>query len=98
MSLCLMPQFVKTPSGKMQRQDPLDAGPAYRNVVGLPGGINSPYFKILQVGACFPSPLGMMGAARVASCWAGTLQVLAAEPRRVGTPCEVRTPDTLLIM
>ena len=33
----------------MQRLDPQDAGPAYRNVVGLPGGVNSPLFKILEV-------------------------------------------------
>jgi hypothetical protein len=30
-------------------QDPQDAGPGYRNVIGLPGGVNSPLFKILQV-------------------------------------------------
>ncbi len=24
------------------------AGPGYRNVVGLPGGVSSPYFKLLQ--------------------------------------------------
>lgn len=24
------------------------AGPGYRNVVGLPGGVKSPYFKLLQ--------------------------------------------------
>jgi peptide methionine sulfoxide reductase MsrA len=40
-------QFVKTPFG-MMRQDPQDAGPGYRNVIGLPGGVNSPLFKILQ--------------------------------------------------
>lgn len=33
----------------MQRLDPQDAGPAYRNVIGLPGGVNSPFFKILKV-------------------------------------------------
>lgn len=33
----------------MDPQDPQDAGPGYRNVVGLPGGVNSPFFKILQV-------------------------------------------------
>ena len=32
----------------MIRQDPQDAGPGYRNVVGIPGGSNSPLFKILQ--------------------------------------------------
>lgn len=40
-------QFVKTPFG-MMRQDPQDAGPGYRNVIGLPGGVNSPLFKVLQ--------------------------------------------------
>eukprot|EP00878_Enallax_costatus_P029288 GHUV01031738.1.p1 GENE.GHUV01031738.1~~GHUV01031738.1.p1 ORF type:complete len:119 (+),score=12.07 GHUV01031738.1:636-992(+) len=32
----------------MMRLDPQDAGPGYRNVVGLPGGVKSPYFQILQ--------------------------------------------------
>lgn len=45
-------QFVprKTRDGKLLalRQDPQDAGPGYRNVVGLPGGIRSPLFKILE--------------------------------------------------
>lgn len=26
----------------------LCSGPGYRNVVGLPGGVSSPYFKLLQ--------------------------------------------------
>jgi hypothetical protein len=26
----------------------LSTGPGYRNVVGLPGGVSSPYFKLLQ--------------------------------------------------
>jgi len=30
------------------RQDPQDAGPGYRNVVGLPGGVASPFFEILK--------------------------------------------------
>jgi peptide methionine sulfoxide reductase MsrA len=41
-------EFKKTPQGVMQRQDPQDAGPGYRNVVGLPGGINSPLFSVLK--------------------------------------------------
>jgi hypothetical protein len=40
-------QFVKTPFG-MMRSDPQDAGPGYRNVIGIPGGVNSPLFKVLQ--------------------------------------------------
>ena len=41
-------QFKKTAKG-MQRSDPQDAGPAYRNVVGVPGGIHGPLFKVLEV-------------------------------------------------
>ncbi|KAL4418860.1 hypothetical protein ABPG77_002927 [Micractinium sp. CCAP 211/92] len=40
-------QFRKTPFG-MMRLDPQDAGPGYRNVIGLPGGVDSPFFPILQ--------------------------------------------------
>jgi hypothetical protein len=29
-------------------QDPQDRGPGYRNVVGIPGGINSDLFKVFQ--------------------------------------------------
>lgn len=32
----------------MQRQDPQDAGPGYRNVVGIPGGAAGPLFAALQ--------------------------------------------------
>ncbi len=41
-------QFRKTPFG-MLRLDPQDAGPGYRNVIGIPGGVNSPLFRALQV-------------------------------------------------
>ena len=41
-------QFRKLPGGKMLRLDPQDAGPGYRNVVGIPGGVGGPLFKILQ--------------------------------------------------
>lgn len=41
-------QFRRLPNGKMLRQDPQDAGPGYRNVIGIPGGVNSDLFKILQ--------------------------------------------------
>lgn len=41
-------QFRKTPFG-MIRLDPQDAGPGYRNVVGIPGGVSSPLFKVLEV-------------------------------------------------
>ncbi|GAX81266.1 hypothetical protein CEUSTIGMA_g8698.t1 [Chlamydomonas eustigma] len=40
-------QFRQTRFG-MQRLDPQDAGPGYRNVVGLPGGVNSPLFQVLK--------------------------------------------------
>eukprot|EP00879_Flechtneria_rotunda_P005275 GHRR01005561.1.p1 GENE.GHRR01005561.1~~GHRR01005561.1.p1 ORF type:complete len:301 (+),score=93.10 GHRR01005561.1:176-1078(+) len=41
--------FQKAPGGHgMMRLDPQDSGAGYRNVVGLPGGVNSPYFKFLQ--------------------------------------------------
>ncbi|CAG9467039.1 unnamed protein product [Pedinophyceae sp. YPF-701] len=40
-------QFNKTPLG-MMRQDPQDTGSGYRNVVGLPGGTDSPLMRILQ--------------------------------------------------
>ena len=41
-------EFNKLKNGSMQRQDPQDAGAGYRNTVGLPGGVDSPLFKILQ--------------------------------------------------
>jgi hypothetical protein len=42
-------QFQPAPRGRgMMRLDPQDAGPGYRNVVGLPGGVGSPYYKLLQ--------------------------------------------------
>jgi len=44
-------QFRKTPMG-MMRSDPQDAGPGYRNVVGVPGGVASPFFQILKVSCC----------------------------------------------
>jgi hypothetical protein len=40
-------QFRKTPVG-MMRLDPQDAGPAYRNVIGIPKGIDSPLFEVLK--------------------------------------------------
>lgn len=41
-------QFRKTPFG-MMRLDPQDAGPAYRNVIGIPGGTDSSLFSVLKV-------------------------------------------------
>ena len=32
----------------MQRLDPQDAGPGYRNMIGLPGGMDSPMMKIIE--------------------------------------------------
>lgn len=41
-------EFNPLRSGKMQRQDPQDAGAGYRNTIGIPGGIQSELFKILE--------------------------------------------------
>jgi peptide methionine sulfoxide reductase MsrA len=41
-------EFNKLRSGKMQRQDPQDMGAGYRNTIGIPGGVRSELFKILQ--------------------------------------------------
>ena len=41
----------------MQRLDSQDSGPAYRNVIGLPGGVNSPLFAILKASCVFHMPL-----------------------------------------
>ena len=41
-------QFKRLPDGRMQRQDPQDMGAGYRNVIGIPGGVQSDLFKILQ--------------------------------------------------
>jgi peptide methionine sulfoxide reductase MsrA len=40
-------QFRKTPFGYI-RSDPQDVGPGYRNVVGIPGGINSPLMRVIR--------------------------------------------------
>ncbi|GFR42666.1 hypothetical protein Agub_g3477 [Astrephomene gubernaculifera] len=34
--------------GGMDRLDPQDRGPAYRNVIGIPGGVRSPLFHVIQ--------------------------------------------------
>jgi peptide methionine sulfoxide reductase MsrA len=41
-------QFRRLPNGKMLRQDPQDSGPGYRNVIGIPGGVNSDLFTVLK--------------------------------------------------
>jgi hypothetical protein len=41
-------QFRRLRDGRLQRLDPQDQGPGYRNVVGLPGGVRSPLFGVLQ--------------------------------------------------
>ncbi|KAG2491069.1 hypothetical protein HYH03_010514 [Edaphochlamys debaryana] len=41
-------QFQRTIDQGMMRLDPQDAGAAYRNVIGLPGGVRSPLFPIIQ--------------------------------------------------
>jgi len=40
--------FQKIPGLGMQRVDPQDAGPGYRNCVALPGGVDSPLFPAIQ--------------------------------------------------
>jgi len=40
-------QFRRTPFG-MQRQDPQDEGPGYRNVIGIPGGMDSPLMAVVE--------------------------------------------------
>ena len=47
-------QFRRTPFG-MLRLDPQDAGPGYRNVIGIPGGVHSALFKLLQARMLPPS-------------------------------------------
>ena len=44
-------QFRKTPFG-MMRLDPQDSGPAYRNVIGIPKGVDSPLFEVLKASLC----------------------------------------------
>jgi len=41
-------QFQRIFTGQMIRQDPQDLGPAYRSVLGLPGGIKSPLMDIVR--------------------------------------------------
>ena len=36
------------PDGARQRPDPQDMGPPYRSLVGLPGGVNSPLYALLE--------------------------------------------------
>ena len=40
--------FRKVRGFGMQRLDPQDAGPGYRNMIGLPGGMDSPMMKIIE--------------------------------------------------
>eukprot|EP00192_Tetraselmis_astigmatica_P011835 CAMPEP_0117672884 /NCGR_PEP_ID=MMETSP0804-20121206/14162_1 /TAXON_ID=1074897 /ORGANISM="Tetraselmis astigmatica, Strain CCMP880" /LENGTH=403 /DNA_ID=CAMNT_0005481555 /DNA_START=64 /DNA_END=1276 /DNA_ORIENTATION=+ len=40
-------QFRRTPFG-MQRQDPQDEGPGYRNIIGVPGGMSSPLMEVIK--------------------------------------------------
>ncbi|PNH04929.1 hypothetical protein TSOC_008880, partial [Tetrabaena socialis] len=40
-------QFRRTPAG-MMRSDPQDRGAAYRNVIGIPGGVSSPLYRVIQ--------------------------------------------------
>ncbi len=49
-------------------QDPQDQGPAYRNVIGIPGGVNSPLFPIIQVG-CWYARGGLISSVPITSCY-----------------------------
>ena len=40
--------FQKIPGLGMQRVDPQDSGPGYRNCIALPGGMSSPMFKVIE--------------------------------------------------
>jgi len=40
--------FQKVPGIGMQRVDPQDAGPGYRNAIGIPGGMASPAFAVIE--------------------------------------------------
>jgi peptide methionine sulfoxide reductase MsrA len=51
-----MEGFKKTPKG-MQRLDPMDSGADYRNAIGLPGGVNSPLYSIVQENNVYDMPL-----------------------------------------
>ena len=49
--------FERTPSG-LQRADPLDSGPQYRNALGLPGGTNSTHYPaVVRAAAAVGMPL-----------------------------------------
>ena len=60
-------QFRKTPFG-MLRLDPQDAGPGYRNVIGIPGGVHSPLFRVLQVSGYTSQAHLMVGLASCCHC------------------------------
>jgi peptide methionine sulfoxide reductase MsrA len=47
---------------EMRRLDPQDAGPAYRNVVGIPGGMNGKLFPLLRAANAHNMPLVQGGA------------------------------------
>ena len=40
--------FRKVRGFGMQRLDPQDAGPGYRNMIGLPGGMDSPLMRVVE--------------------------------------------------
>ena len=40
--------FKKIRGFGMQRLDPQDSGPGYRNMIGLPGGMDSPLMKVIE--------------------------------------------------
>eukprot|EP00746_Dinoflagellata_sp_MGD_P066702 gnl/MRDRNA2_/MRDRNA2_276017_c0_seq1.p1 gnl/MRDRNA2_/MRDRNA2_276017_c0~~gnl/MRDRNA2_/MRDRNA2_276017_c0_seq1.p1 ORF type:complete len:356 (+),score=49.24 gnl/MRDRNA2_/MRDRNA2_276017_c0_seq1:112-1179(+) len=50
--------FNSMPDGRRQRKDPQDAGPAYRNVIGLPGGMNNAeWWPLIQAANVYGMPL-----------------------------------------
>lgn len=62
-------EYLGYPCVNPHLQDPQDAGPGYRNVIGIPGGINSPFMSVLRVGSLFMSGLLVGQSAGLVSCF-----------------------------
>jgi peptide methionine sulfoxide reductase MsrA len=77
-----------------ERADPQDAGPEYRSVLGLPGGVRSPYFPLIEAANAGKMKLvevraaAKLGARRAAPAAAPPAlgPLTAAPPRRVACP------------